>query len=65
MGAAGHARHAGDLEPKLTQTTHIDVSLAKANSLKLQYYITILLHYYITILLYYYITNLLYYYFTI
>ena len=35
MGAVNHARHAGHLEPKPTQTTLNDVSLAKANSLKL------------------------------
>ena len=37
MGAAIDAAHAVYLEPKPTQTTHIDVSLAKANSLKLLY----------------------------
>ena len=40
MGAVNDAIHANDanhLEPKPTQTTHIDVSLAKANSLKLYY----------------------------
>ena len=34
MTAAGHANHAGHLEPKPTQKTLNDVSLAKANSLK-------------------------------
>ena len=33
--AVNGARHANDLEPKPTQTTHIDVSLGKANSLKI------------------------------
>ena len=35
MSTARDAQDAIDLEPKPTQTTHIDVSLAKANSLKL------------------------------
>ena len=34
MSTVNHAGDANHLEPKPTQTTHIDVSLAKANSLK-------------------------------